>query len=233
MALEFVLCPTLHDVCGTHTITNETTYGSPEEDRNEAAEYLLAAHVDENSTENFQTVDSGNVLTKLSYTVPSPVDGHYRYTLLRIPFWDSGTSYVTEIVDGNEIITTYANLVYYAATDKVYKSKTIHSNEAPDGVNGALNWEEITDLTDEDIRNNTTILSFVYNDIIDCKAKKCVKDELYKLVLKGCDPADVNKLLPYLKKQILLAGAQSKNEDDKPEQAETILVQLNKLCSSC
>lgn len=233
MALEYSLCISLHETCGEHTVENATVYGTPEEDRNEAAEYLLVAHITEESVEEFQEVDSSPVLTKLSYTVPSPSDGHYRYTILRIPIWDSGTSYIKEVLDSNDIITTYANLVYLAATNKVYKAITNHSNESPDGINGTTNWEEVTDLTAESIRDNTTIVSYVYNDIIDCRAKKCTKDELFKAVANGCGCNDLNQMLPYLKKQLLLSGAQSKNEDNKPEQAETILVQLNKLCSSC
>ena len=55
--------------------------------------------------------------------------------------------------------------------------------------------------------------------------------ELLKLDC-GCGD-DVNKLLPFLKKNILLTSARSKADDQKPEEAEKITRTLEKLCGNC
>lgn len=226
-------CLILHDNCGEFTFKNETDYAPAV--RADAAEILIAAHVDEDSIENFITVDSTPYTSKLEYLINNSKDGHYRFELLRFPIHDNtgATTYNPEVRDGNDIITTFADLVYYTNTGKYYKNILQTSAVLPDAVNGATYWEEILDFTDSEVRTNTTIEAGVFNDIHDCRARKCTKDELYKITCKDPNCLDVKTLLPYLKKAVYLAGARAKNSDDQPEKAETILRIMDNQCKGC
>jgi hypothetical protein len=212
--------------------SNDTVYGGSNPARNAAGEYLLAMHVNEDTTEDFLLVDSTPYLTKILYDITNSIDGHYRFERLRFPLYSSGANYVSEILDSNGIISTYANLIFYSTTNKFYKCTANITNIAPDAINGNLYWQEITDFTLSSIRLNTTITSFVENTLYDARGRKCVKDELYNLSKDGC-VTDVNKLFPYLKKKIYLTGARSKADDLNPEEAEVITRILQNLCPNC
>jgi hypothetical protein len=224
-------CLILHDNCGEFTFKNETDY-TPDL-RTDKAEVLIAAHVDEQSIENFVTVDSTPYTSKLEYLINNTKDGHYHFELLRFPTFVPATIYDPETRDGNDIIITYADLVYYTNTQKFYKNIQSTSTVAPDDLTGAEYWEEITDFTDEEVRKNTNIEVGVFDDIHDCRARKCTKDELYKVTCKDPNCLDVKTLMPYLKKAVYLAGARAKNSDDQPEKAETILRIMDNQCKGC
>lgn len=231
MALVDSVCLIYTDECTLHKYNNKTVYGTPNQDRNQAAEILIVAHVTEKSVEEFITVDSTPYLTKLEYDINTTKDGHYRYERMRFQFWNSGTSYVKKVVDGNNIITTYPSLIYYQATGKFYKALENHSNIAPDSGSGTTNWSEITDFTIAEIRLNPNIEVFISDLLYDCRSRKCTKKELLKLDC-GCVD-DLTKLLPFLRKKILLTSARSKADDQKLQEAETITRVLEKLCGNC
>jgi len=228
MPLVNIDCLKYTEDCALFKYVNETVYGAPNQDRNQAAEYLLVAHITTEALEEFITVDSQNYLTKLEYDISNTLDGHYRFERLRFPIWANDVA-VAEIKDVNNVITTYATLRYYTPTNKFYKCILGHSNIAPDAINGATYWQEITSFTTADIRKNTTIEVFVSDKLFDCRGKKCTKKELLKV---GCSCTDnINKLMPYLKRKVLLNGARAKAADLKPEQAELITRQLSDLCN--
>lgn len=233
MALSDVnsVCIQYTEEKGLFIYKNETTYGGVNEDRNESAEILIGAHVAEDTTESFVTIDSAPVLTKLEYEINNTIDGHYRFERLRFPNYNAGTANVKEVKDVNDITTTYPTLIYYSVTGLFYKCIENVTGTAPDAVDGTTYWEVITDFTLDVIRNNDKIEIFVDEILYDARGRICVKNELYKLSAKGCGCIDdVSKLLPYLKKKIYLAGARAKADDAKPEEAEVITRVLQKLC---
>lgn len=227
MALVDKVCLIYTGNCGLFKYSNQTVYGAPNQNRNQGAEILVTAHITEVPAEEFITVDSSPYLTKLEYDINNIIDGHYHFDRLRFPIWANDAA-VAEIKDVNGIIITYATLRYYTPTNKFYKCIQIHTNIAPDAINGNQYWSEITDFTLEAIRKNTTIEIFSVDKLYDCRGRKCTKKELLKLSC-NCNE-DIKKFLPYLKKKILLSGARSKMDDLKPEQAETITRQLDNLC---
>lgn len=218
-------------------INNTTVYGTPEEDRNEAAEILLAAYVNESGVEQFITVDSTPYLTKTEYAITNTLDGHYHFETLRFPLWINTGTYVKEIRDVNDIITTYANLVYGTTTGKFYKAIEPSNSGSPIEpgitVGWETYWEEITDFTDSEVRSNDTIVTAEYDDIHDARATICTKNELYKVACGDHNCIDLKKLTPYLKRAALLAGARAKRDDQQPEKAESILRVLTNLCGKC
>lgn len=210
---------------------NGTIYGNPELNRNDAGEYLFVAYINEKGEETVITVDSTPYLSKLEYDINNTIDGHYHFERLRFPNYNSGTSYDPETRDINDIISIYADLIFYSVTNKFYKNILTSTNIAPDAPNGSTYWIEITDFTDPEVRNNTNIINFIYDTIYDYRGRICVKDELYKISTKGCGCTDnLTSLMPYLKKKVYLSGARAKAADQKFAQAETITRVLDKLC---
>lgn len=228
MALVWIYEKQYTDSKSLMRINNLTVYGGVEDDRNEGAEILIGAHVDEEEIENFVTIDSTPVLTKILYDVPSTIDGHYHFESLRFPIWSVSLPYIQEIRDVNNIITTYAHLLYYSVTGKFYKTILSNTGQLP---TNATYYTEITDFTNSEVRLNTKIVVGEFDALFDARVKICTKNELYKLASKGCScNEDVSKLLPYLYRKILVTGAQAKLEDSKPEEAETIIRSLDSYC---
>lgn len=212
--------------------SNTTVYGGAEEDRNEGAEILLAAHVvapehtGEEGVEEFLTIDSTPYLTKTLYDINNTSDGHYRFETLRFPIWSVATPYIEEVRDVNNEITTYASLVYYTVTGKFYKAIDSQTGGLPTNT---LFFEEITDFTIDDVRTSDKIVVSEYNTIFDHRGRLCVKEELYKLLYPGVC-LDLQKMMPYLKKSIYLKGARAKADDNQPEQGEIITRTLENSC---
>lgn len=230
MAIVYKFCTVLHDDCGVFTLKNQTNYGSPERLRSATGDILISAHITADEVEEFATIDSTPYTSKLDYEVPNSIDGHYHSEILEFPLWVGATPYTPEVRDVNNVITSYASLVYYTPTTKFYKNIQATSAILPDAINGSSYWTVITDFTDEEVRKNTTIFVGIFDDIATCRSRKCVKNELYKLSFKDPSCLDEKTLLPYLKKAILLAGAASLNNDQKPEQAELVIRKLQQLC---
>lgn len=216
------------------TFKNTTVYGAPNQNRNQAAEVLIAAHVTEQGVEEFVTVDSTPYLTKLEYSINNTLDGHYHFELLRFQPWSSVTAYVKEIRDGNNVITTYASVVYGATTGKFYKAIDPSTNVEPGvAVEWQIDWVEITDFTDEELRSNTNLEAGVHDNIHVARSEVCTKNELYKVACVDPNCTDLKNYLPFLKRAALLSGAKSKNDDLQPEKAETIIRTISNLCSQC
>lgn len=212
-------------------LSNDTVYTDFSDTRAAKAEVLIAAHVtapegDTPGEEEFVTVDSTPVLSKVLYDINNTTDGHYRFEILRFPLWLIGNAYVKEIRDINDEITTYASLVYDTATEKFYQAI---ENQTGGAVTNPALFEEITDFTTDDIRNSDKIVIGEYNTVFDHRGRICVKDELYKLLCKGVC-FDLPKMMPYFKKSIYLKGAKAKADDGQPEQAEVITRTLENSC---
>lgn len=228
--MTYIFCTVLHDDCGVFTIQNNSVYTSPV--RSATGDILISAHINEDMTEDFATIDSTPYLSKIAYDITNTVDGHYHSELLEFPIFSTSNSYIAETRDINGIITIYANLIYYGTTGKFYKCKLANPTVsiAPDAPTGGTYWAEVTVFTDPEVRKNTTISVGVFDDIATCRSKKCIKNALYNLSSKDVSCLDEKTLLPYLKKAIYLAGAMSLNSDQKPEQAENVIRTLEKLC---
>jgi len=217
---------------GLFQITVSANYGSPNPDRNQGGEVLIAAHTTQKEVEEFIPVDSSPYLTKSTYDIYNTLDGAYKVESLRFALYNAGTPYIPEIKDNNNIITTYASVIYYSPTDKFYKNISASTGIAPDAVNGTTYWQQITDFTTDEIRNNTNLIIGTYQFVHLDRSKLCVKNELFKLSsMCGCD--DLKEYLPFLKKKVLLDGACALAADFKFSNAEANIRVLQKLCPTC
>lgn len=230
MALVEDFCIVLTTECALFKFQDKINWGAPEVERNEGGHVLLAAHVNQDLSEDFITIDSTPYQTKIEYDVNNDVDGHYLFELLRFPIFDINTNYVKEVKDVNNIITTYANLVYYPNLTKFFKAIEDTMGHFPDDVDGATYWEEITSFNVESVRKNDKITVYRYDAIFTCRSRKCVKSFLLDL---GCGCDDIKKQLAYYKRKSMLDGAGSLANDERYAEAETNIRLLENMCPKC
>jgi hypothetical protein len=204
--------------------------------RNTLANILIGAHVNIDQSSDWNTIDSTPYTSQLTYVVPNNIDGHYHFELLCFSPYNSANTYIIETRDTNNIIITYANLVYYSTTQKFYKciqDNNSGSPVAPDAPNGANYWQLITDFTDPEVRANTTIVNGIFDTIDTARSNLCVKNALYNIVSKNPACYDIKTLTPFLKKAVLSMGACAKNDDQNPQQSEVIIRMLANMCPTC
>lgn len=230
MALVENFCLIYSGDCEVHQFQDKINWGSPEEDRSQGADILLAFHVTDKSVEENVAVDSKPYLSKLIYDINNTLDGHYRYELLRVPIYFNSTSYVKEIKDSNSVTTTYPSIVYYSTTDSFYKAIEDNVGIAPDDPTGTTYWEPFTAFTTDIFRANTTLRVYVYNAIYDCRSRKCVRKALTDL---GCGCDDLKAFQSVYKKQALLMGARALTDNGDYNKAETNIRVLANLCPKC
>ena len=138
MALTFTRTFTQNVTGLTGLITNTTVYGGANQDRNEAAEYLLWAKLDANGAATYYNPSQGNVLTALTYTVATTLSGWFQDIGLRIQFYDPGTGYVKQVTNGQGVVTTYESIVYQDGS--VYRCINDVTGTAPDADGGSAYW---------------------------------------------------------------------------------------------
>ncbi len=202
------------------TTSNYGTGGNPA--RSDAANYLLWSKTDENGNRVFSNPDFGDVLTIMSWTVATLVSGWYERMLMRIQFYNNATSYVEQ--QGTPI-TQYASIVYYAATNKVYKCIAPSTGNLPTNTSF---WEEVTDLST--IIGNTNITTTITNTYVRSHVDECVKNKFANLANCGCD--DKNNKNAYYMNGLLIAADSavlSGNYDDM----QKIIASLESKCSQC
>ena len=230
MALVPDFCIIYTAQCSVHKFQDKTNWGAPEVERSAGGHILLAAHVLQDGTENFVTVDSIPYLTKLEYDINNSKDGHYLYEVLRFPVYSPAAGYDIEVVDANGEIAIYAHLVYYNATDKFYKAIGPSLGITPDSPEGLNSWEEITDFTVDSIRESDKIVVYPWHDIFTCRSRKCVREELIAL---GCMCEDMSKYMKYFKKKTMLDGAYALSDNQEHSKAEVNIRLLENMCPKC
>jgi len=230
MALEPDFCIVYTAQCSVHKFQDKTNWGAPEEERNNRAHVLIAAHVAQDGTETFTTVDSTPYLEKIEYDINNGKDGHYMYELLRFSIYNVAIGYTPELLDINGEIASYAALVYYPPLDKFYKCIGGNAGVPPDAVDGSTYWEEITDFTVDSIRESDKIIIYRWDDIFTCRTRKCVREELIAI---GCMCEDMSKFMKYFKKKTMLDGAYALSDNQEHSKAEANIRLLENMCPKC
>lgn len=212
---------------------DRTVYGAPEVNRNQEAHFVVIAKMDENQNLTFISgIDNSNPLTSISYPFTNPADGAYRIVMFNPLFWNGGTTYSGQTVDGDGNILTYSNIVWGATAGAFYRvidAVADFSGIEPGVTVGWQNyWAVINDFTAE--INNTKVDKFVADGIITFRFEDCLVDELEEVVddiLCGvCTKTD--EMFKVLSMQLVLDGAKSYDWQNKQPQAEVIIVQSGK-----
>lgn len=224
MALSPSFTITQEDGGLTAIAANTTTYGAPNQDRNEAAEYFLWSKTDMNGARTFTNPDQGDVLTNLEYEVATATDGWYEGINVRIQPYNAGTNYVEEQQSGGEI-TQYASIFYYATTDKIYRAIAASTGQTP--TNTAY-FEELslTDLAEE--LANTNIDVYYKDFFCEYRTNTGIRDKDDASCQCGNKDRDYVDGLYSLKQ-----SADTNYANDNPEIMEKIIRQLESELSQC
>jgi hypothetical protein len=165
-----------------------SNYGGSNPLRGDAANYLLWSKTDQNGNRVFNNPDFGAVLAIMQWTVTISVSGWYERMLMRIQPYNNGSSYVPEISSGG-IITQYASVVYYAATNKVYKCILSSTGHLP---TDATYWVEVPDLST--LIGNTNITTTITNTYVRSTVDESMKRLFASLgKYRACDDKEVER----------------------------------------
>jgi len=124
------------------------------QERGDAANFLLWSKTDKDGNRTFDNPDFGNELSIMQWQVNTPVDGYYEAIWMRIQPYSAVANYVEQQQSGSTI-TQYASVFYYATTDKVYKAIAPSQGQNPTNTNF---FQEVTDLST--IIDNTNVETF-------------------------------------------------------------------------
>jgi len=223
MALVPIYNFTQNDGGETGLIVNATVYGSPNQNRNEAAEYILWSKTNKAGARTFYNPDQGNVLTNLQYSVNTNIaDGWYEMIRLRIQFYN-GTNYVEQQESGG-VITQYASIFYYGTTGLVYKAVAPSTGQDPTNTNFFQVVEDLSTILD-----NPNIDVYYKNVYVDYHQNACI---VKKFSDKGCNCSSTEqKFLETLYNRKTAADIAFSN--NKPEQTEEISEKINETCVQC
>ncbi len=209
----------------TGVVTDDTDYsvgGNPP--RSAKANYLLWSKTDKQGNRTFDNPDPGNVLSTLSYTVNTPVDGWYEGILMRFTPYDNGTAYVEQQSSGS-VITQYASIVYYSGA--VYKAIAPGTGNLPTDTNF---WEVVTDLST--LIDNTNVDVFIEDFYIKVRSNECANAKFTGVCGCGCS-GDLEKLRPALTVRYNIVSADSAFANGNPEEMEKIIREVEETCANC
>jgi|SRR6185369_907906 len=211
MALVPIFPITQQDGGLTAIATNTTVYGSPNQDRNQAAEYVLWSKTDVNAVRTFTNPEQGDVLTNLSYSVSTLVDGWFELIRLRIQFYSALTAYVA------------GNVFYYTTNGKYYIAIGSSTGQLP---TNPIYFTEVTDLTT--IIGNASIETYYQNFYSEYRTNVCIRDK--DDANCGCANKDDTYIdMLYAKKQ----SADTNFANGNPEIMEKIIRELEDTCTQC
>lgn len=214
----------------TAIAVNTTTYGSPNQDRDDAAEFILWSKTDKTGARTFFNPDQGNVLTNLQYTVSTTaggtttVDGWYELISVRIQPYSAGANYVEQQESGG-LITQYASVFYYSTTGKIYKAIAASTGQDPEDTNY---FEEVPLSALAEILDNTNIDVYYKNFYCEYKINICIRDK------DDADCACGNKNKDYINGLYSLKQSADTNfANGNPEIMEKIIQELDASCTQC
>jgi hypothetical protein len=217
MALTPTFTITPADNGQTVTIDNTTTYGNPNQDRDDAAEFLLWSKTDKSGVRTYDNPDQGNVLTNIQYITDTLKDGWYELINLRIQFYDSGASYVEEQSSGS-VITQYASVFYYSTTGKVYKAIAPSTGQDPEDTDYFVEvpLDQLHTLID-----NTNIEVYIKDYDHDYATNEAIRDRFANVLCCTAEDRDRNQTLLYMKQ-----SADTNFANGRPEDFEKIIREI-------
>ena len=228
MALDFTRTFTQNVTGLTGLITNTTVYGGANQDRNEAAEYLLWAKLNTNGARTFYNPEQGNVLTALTYTVATTLSGWFQDIGLRIQFYDAGTAYSQQVVNGQGVITTYAGIVYDDGA--VYRCIQSVTGTGPNDSGGSAYWAEVPFEELYTLLSNTNIEVSVIDRYVDAQINQDLNEVFASKKNCGCGLSDLEYILG-LRADKISADIAFSNEDYN--EGQRIISNIESSLSTC
>ncbi len=197
------------------TTSDYGTGGNPV--RSAAANCLLWAKSDENGARTFINPDFGDVLAVMSWDVETLTSGWYERMLMRIQIYAGGTVYNPEQESGG-VITQYAGIAYYAATNKFYKyiNASSGSGNLPTDTDY---WEEVTDLST--LISNTNITVTISDTYVRAHIDSSMK-ELFAAMGATCACDDKANKRAYTLDGLLISADSAVNSGNYDEMEKII-----------
>lgn len=227
MALVDGLSFTQNTDIETGVVTDTSDYGvGGNPARSATANYLLWSKTDQNSNRTFLYPSQGNVLSTLTYTVSTTLDGYFEGILMRITPYDNGENYVEQQQSGS-VITQYASIVAYNSL--VYKCIAPSTGNLPTDTNF---WEEVTLQELYTLLDNTNIHVFIEDFYIKVRSSACANEKFKANCGCGCND-DLNKIRPALNIRYKIISADSAFANGNPEQMDKIIRDVEATCANC
>lgn len=192
--------------------------------RSDKANYLLWSKTNSQGVRSFDNPNQGNVLSTLTYTVTTPVDGYYEGILCRFSLYSNVANYVEQQQSGN-VITQYASIIY----DGGFVYKCIAPITGVQPPNGTY-WEEVTDLST--LLDNPNVDVFIEQFYIKVRSAECVGEQFKNKCGCGCD-GDLDKLKIPLLLMSKLFAADAEFANGNHTEMEAIIRSIEQTCSTC
>lgn len=213
---EFIML----DNTGTYDpVDNITGFGTINPDRSTVALYLYGYKYRPTSDDELLVLDnSADPLVVSQWSVPISQDGYYYFRMLGIPVWDAGVAYIVD------------DIVYHSS--RYYKALDVSTGVDP--LTDPLTWEEIPDLTTDEIFTNTSIYVVASDQVLNYRAKACYQTQV-QLEAEGCcdcHSKDKSKVKIYQKIFVHLTASSFDCLQQKYPQADAELMFLAEFCES-
>lgn len=149
--------------------------------RGDKANFLVVSKNDKVGTPTYLVVSNPLPLSQVEWTVPTVIDGWYRFNLLRLALYSaSPINTVHELVNGSGVITQYATVVYHTTTQQVVKAKTTGAiTVQPGEVGWQTYWDVVSNLST--LVNYGPIQVLIHHDLIDVRLRDKYRDLLEEL----------------------------------------------------
>lgn len=225
-ALTFV-----QNINGTEGVITDSTAdygvgGNPL--RTDLANFLYYSKNAINGTRTFyDDVVNTDPLNTLSWSILTPTSGWTSATLLMIAQHNTVDGYVAEILDDQDIVLTPASIIYYATTGFVYKCIQDHTNVLPDAVDGTDYWEVVENP--QDLIDYAGVDQFTEDFMVDFAINTCVTEGF--IGIHKCDT--LQEMEPAIKNWALYNSAVANFQNGAPEEMERIIIELDKICTTC
>lgn len=162
--------------CESVDYVDLTEYGSPEKERNTVGVFLYVQRRKEDPADDLDLSPTiSDPSSDSTFNFVTAEDGWYEFTMLIIDTWTG-----TEIYNTDDVVHS-GTVIYKALIDSI-----------PAGTSPSTNpneWEVVSDYTT--IVDNSTVVSLVSNEIIDCRGRACHVEQLCAADCLDCDSRSI------------------------------------------
>lgn len=211
----------VEDNTGTYDATsNPGGYGAPNPERSELALFIYGYKYHKETADSaLEIVNNLDPENAASWQVMMSEDGYHYIRVVAVPLWNGTTEYIL------------GELKFYAT--KFYKATQTSTNLDP--VNNPDYWTEVTDLTTDEVYENTSVYVHQFDTVIDSRGKKCYQLNLSKKAKDNCNcsgemPGAV--VQPYMRIFVHLNTAKFNCLQQKYALADDQLKYLSEYCDS-
>lgn len=210
-------------------LTDGTTYGGANPDRNEVAVFLTAYRVDEDLVETAVDITAFDPKTATDFTVTNDVDGRYKYNFIIADDWLIGTEY-----------NQYD--VVWSPTEEAFYEYTFETPTTGNVVTDTIYWTALPDPTTkiDDVgtaEESGNLLYQVYERILDYATAACYANVAILAAKESCaddcNPVNSKYARPRNRLRTLLSVMRISDTRQQYLQGEKFAREAQKYCDEC